>query len=205
MLFATLLLLSSCTKYDFDNQEGNQIDMSALNVGLEVEEYLNTHLELINDFSYTIAMEEDIEAFESKLNSTISKQNLSDSFKIANFEKYEELTNLFMDIQYNLQSYVETHRVEFSEIELTNFLEAKMNSKDEVDFLKSDKCYDQWVRADRRCQRAYWLSLGGSIVGGLFTGGVGTLVGLSVTLANGILCVNDAGEDLRNCRAETVL
>lgn len=68
--------------------------------------------------------------------------------------------------------------------------------------LTARTCNEQWDVDISRCKRNYTLETGLSVVGGIFTGGVGGLIGFAGATAHWTFCLKDARDDYYDCKNE---
>ena len=207
------LILIAIIGVSFNSCNRDTIDQVKTEQTLNVDDFVAKHLEITSRIHHILS--------EKYLN---DKNFILDGNKINKFTTQEELDSYLESIGFDNSIKIEFINLLKEEINLYKKLDSNPNfsnlDNNEKEKLISNKiilfqektiknssisiasrsCVQQWNVEIDRCERNYALETGLSIVGGIFSGGVGGLIGFAGATAHWTFCIKDARDDYYDCK-----
>lgn len=135
-----------------------------------------------------------------ELNLTLKKAKVKDS---------EELTILFLELQNNINMFLESidAKNNYTEDEITKIIVDEINFQidgQEHNIVTSkavNSCWDGYSRAKSRCERDWYIGVAALAISGFFSGGISSIIGAATVRGMLLNCINDAQNDRDECLA----
>lgn len=194
IFLATLVLFVSCSQYDNIELEEKS---------LTLEEYTENNMEIINQMTYILSREKniDVDKLMNPNNSVKTQTDLETIYSTAGIEASDKMYELTIDLIDNVAMLMNNDNYNhLTEQELITLITNEI----EYQFLddstsKSSACQDTFEIAKDRCYRNYAIAVAAAAVSAFWSFGVGTLIGLAAASAVAVNCSAEALSDYNNC------
>lgn len=202
IFLASLMLFISCNT--------NTLERTNLNTD-ELKNVVENHIKISQKIASKFKNEDniDINILSNSPKFFNNANELKATLKEAKVKNSEELTILFLELQNNLNTFLETidAKNNYTKDEIEKIIVNEINlyldeiEQNIVSSKVSNSCWDNYFRANARCERNWYIGVASVTISGFFSLGIGTIIG-SVTVGTMLLvCENDAQNDRDECLA----
>lgn len=207
------LILIAIIGVSFNSCNRDTIDQVKTEQTLSVDNFVAKHLEItsrihhilsekyLNDKNFILDGNK-INKFttQEELDSYLESIGFDNSIKIEFINLLKEEINLYKKLDSNpsFSNLENSEKEKLISNKITLFQEKTNNNSS--NFIASRSCAQQWNVEIDRCERNYALETRLSIIGGIFSGGVGGLIGFAGATAHWTFCIKDARDDYYDCK-----
>ncbi|MBK1897968.1 hypothetical protein [Chryseobacterium paridis] len=210
-----LLVFQSCSS----NEDLSNFQDSSLTVSEKVSlksreassrnlsEYVSTQLSIQSDIKDIMDNEKnaDFSMIQSEIERIKTSEELEKLYKAAKIVHIKELITLYEKMRDQSQSFRDSNAdfyAKYNDDErtriLTNEIDLQLGYTGRMANVTTN-CQSSFATASKRCMRNYAIEIGGSVLVGVFTGGVGGAIAGGLATAHMVACNSDAESDYHTC------
>ncbi|WBV58767.1 hypothetical protein PFY10_09935 [Chryseobacterium daecheongense] len=174
-----------------------------------LSDYVSTQLSIQSEIKNLLDNEKDADfsLIQSGIDRVKTVEELESLYNSAKIGRSRELISLYEKMNDNSLAFRESNADFYSKYTeeertrmLTNEVDLQLNYKETTDTAdRRRNCQSAFVTAGNRCMRNYAIEIGGSVLVGVFTGGVGGVIAGGMATTHMIVCNSDAETDYRSC------
>lgn len=143
---------------------------------------------------------------QSGINRINTVEELEILYKSAKVEHSKELISMYEKLRDNSKSFRDSNSDFYSKYNegerrkmLTNEIDQQLGYNENGTLTGRRNCHSAFMTASNRCMRDYAIEIGGSVLVGVFTGGVGGVIAGGIATAHMVVCNSDAESDYQGC------
>lgn len=199
LLASIIVAISSCSPEDSINRSEDQYSL---------EEFTSKHISISKDLFTLLANENpsNVHVLARNFYSVTSETELTMAIKSANILHQQKLLELYNELKSNNDHFISSNSsfYNLSEEDRRKQISAEIDKniiKNGNDSQARLSCAGTRGIAENRCLRNYAIANASAAIGGVFSGGIGLVVGWAIASAVFINCLEEATSDYNTCVA----